>query len=204
MDTPEAFREAGGLDGSVVLIKDIDKNQFSVPGNTNASYDLRVGQRYRDHRQRAEKRLPKGGKIRLGPGMAVLIETEESVHLPRSAFGQIVPRVSLLQRGLSNTTSKVDPGYNGPLIITVFNMGRRTEYLHRGEPFCALFISNVLDGIRPYQQNPKRIEPEEETLPKLFRLRRWLARNSRLLKIVGIAIGILAGIVSVLSTLGLL
>ena len=50
-------------------------------------------------------------------------------------FGYIVPKVSLLQDGVSNTLSKVDPGYHAPLVVTVFNLGQKEIELHQGDPF---------------------------------------------------------------------
>jgi dCTP deaminase len=111
-------------DGNAMLILNIDKCQLQ--GNQcNASYDLRIGRAYKDHREQERWTLPKDGKITLLPGGAILIETEEEVWLPHGMFGYIVPKVSLLQDGASNTLSKVDPGYHDHLVVTVFNLGKK-------------------------------------------------------------------------------
>lgn len=154
------FEAAGGLEGNVILIQGLDREQLLSENDTNASYDLRVGQEYRDHRDINKKDLPQDGIIKLLPGAAVMIQTEEFVHFPKSAFGHIVPKVGLLQKGISNTSSKVDPGYNGPLIITVFNLGKKTVQLKRGDPFCTLYVLQVLGGARPYDKPPKQIRGE--------------------------------------------
>ncbi len=145
--------------GRSILIRNLDESQFKPQKNDcNISYDLRVGKQYRDHRDTEGRFLPDGGEIKLLPGMAVIIQTEEEVHFPETAFGQIVPKVSLLQKGIANTPSKVDPGYHGYLLITAFNYGKRSVGLRRGERFCSLFISNVHDGIQPYDKPGKQIE----------------------------------------------
>lgn len=160
--TVEDYTRAGGDDGQVILIQRLDPSQFlSTTGDSNITYDLRVGDHYRDHRDRGSRTLQKGEELSLLPGGAIIIKTEESLRLPRSRFGAIIPRVSLLQEGLSNTTSKVDPGYNGHLLVTVFNLGQRVITLKRGQPFCAFYILRVDLGARLYNKPPKELRGED-------------------------------------------
>jgi len=140
VETEQEFHDCGGLEGHAILIKNINKEQLLSVADSNVSYDLRVGREFRDHRDPSKRELKEKGTITLLPGAAVIIETEEYLHLPKSMFGLIVPKVTLLQRGLSNTSSKVDPGYNGHLLITTFNLGKKTVELNRKEPFCSLHM----------------------------------------------------------------
>jgi dCTP deaminase len=116
-----------------------------------------IGDEYRDHRDVGKTELLEGDRIILHPGAAVIIETAEFVHFPRTRFGHIVPRVSLLQVGISNTSSKIDPGYHGKLLITVFNLGKKKVELKKGTPFCTLYVLEIADGVRVYERDPKRI-----------------------------------------------
>jgi dCTP deaminase len=75
-------------------------------------------------------------------------------------FGHIVPKVSLLQRGIANTPTKIDPGYNGALLITTFNHGSRAVKLKVGQPFCSMFIMRVEGDVKPYARNGKDLEGE--------------------------------------------
>ena len=157
--TPEAFEKAGGaLDGKAVLILDIDQQQVADRSSSNVCYDLRIGREYRDHRDRGKYELPPEAKFQLAPGAAVIVETEESVHLPRQFFALVVPKVGMLQRGLSNTMSKVDPGYRGRLLVTLFNLGKRTVTLERHERFCSLCVLRVENGAMLYGKGAKSIE----------------------------------------------
>jgi dCTP deaminase len=137
---PKAFTPLG----QALLIKNFDETQLQNNDESpNLCYDLRVGQSYRDHREKGSFSLALGEEITLLPGAAVIIRTEESVHLPRAMFGYIVPKVKMLERGLSNTVSKVDPGYPGRLSVTLFNLGKRKVRVKRLEPFCSLVIHRV-------------------------------------------------------------
>jgi deoxycytidine triphosphate deaminase len=152
----EEFNRLDGLDGQAILIENFDDQQNN-PTSGNASYDLRVGDEYRDHRDVGKTELPAGDNIILHPGSAVIIETSEYVHFPKTRFGHIVPRVSLLQKGISNTSSKIDPGYHGKLLVTVFNLGKTKVELKKGAPFCTLYVLNVKSGVKVYEKQAKRI-----------------------------------------------
>ena len=95
--------------------------------------------------------------MELLPGAAAIIETEESLHLPKGMFGYIVPRVWWLQQGVSNTLSKVDAGYNGRLLVTIFNLGKKKVKLLRGDRFCSLVIHDVAPGVVMYDKDAKKL-----------------------------------------------
>ncbi|RAM53198.1 MAG: hypothetical protein C6Y22_01870 [Hapalosiphonaceae cyanobacterium JJU2] len=157
VETRKEYEDAGGLDGDVIFIQNLDRDQMLDTKSSNASYDLRVGDEYRDHRDSGKTDLLDNGKICLQPGSAIIIETAESVQFPKSRFGHIVPKVSLLQDGLSNTSSKIDPGYEGKLLITVFNLGKRTICLKKGQTFCTLYVLSIQGDIIPYKKGNQRI-----------------------------------------------
>jgi dCTP deaminase len=171
VDTEPAFHEAGGREGEVIFIRPLDRTQLYDPESqdSNTTYDLRVGPRYRHPREEKETPLFHDMAIRISPGASVIIETEEYVELPRKMFGLIIPKVTLLQRGLSNTSSKVDPGYPGHLQVTVFNLGNTTEELKRLDKFCALCIFQVSGGAKLYEKGEQRTlsQPKDKFLKRL-------------------------------------
>jgi len=190
VETREDFEAAGGLAGNVVFIQTLDRDQLLSEDDTNVSYDLRIGQVYRDHRDVGSTDLRHDGVIKLLPGGAVIVETEEVVHFPKSRFGQIVPKVSFLQKGVSNTASKVDPGYSGHLLITVFNLGKKKITLRRGQRFCSLYILQVDEGVRPYNKPEKRIVGDSKR--NLFRRARdFLETNIALIMVLVIIVTLL-------------
>jgi deoxycytidine triphosphate deaminase len=92
--TKEEFDQSGGRNGSALLIQNFDEDQLGA-ASPNLSYDLRIGAVYKDHRDGGRRDLPDDGSkdsfITLLPGGAVVIETEEDLHVPRGMFGYIVP-----------------------------------------------------------------------------------------------------------------
>lgn len=158
----DEFTKTGGIEGDAVLIRELDTSQLAA-GMPNASYDLRIGPEYKDHRDREggikgiKRDLPIGEQIELLPGAAVIIQTEEDVHFPRNMFGYIVPKVGLLQQGISNTVSKVDPGYDGPLLVTLFNLGKDIVRVRRRQPFCSISLHEVIRKPNLYNRPGQRI-----------------------------------------------
>ena len=146
------------LNGPRILIQEFDQEQVRDTKSSNVSYGLRVGDSYQDHRANKKQILSEGGDIVLQPGDAVIIKSMEAVRFPKKRFGHIVPKVSLLQEGISNTSSKIDPGYNGHLLITVFNLGKRTVTLRRGEEFCTLYVLDIKDGAIAYDKPGKELQ----------------------------------------------
>lgn len=200
-DNPTVVEDVNQFDydGHAVRIVGLDREQFRDDSDhCNVSYDLRVGTEYRDHRNEGGTKLSSKDKIRLLPGMAVIIKTEEAVHLPKGVFGQIVPKISMLQKGFANTPSKIDPGYGGHLLITAFNHGKRTLSLRPGDSFCSLYLLEVNDGIRPYNKKPKEIEGMAPT-NQWQRVRDFLEANNgvfiallTIATVISIAISILS------------
>lgn len=125
-DNPTVVDKQDDFDpeGSRVLIAPLERTQLDPSDDSNVSYDLRVGAEYRNFREEGKKPLKHGESVILPAGGALIVQTLEFVHLPRSMFGIIAPKVTKLESGVSNTFSKVDPGYRGHLLISLFNLGK--------------------------------------------------------------------------------
>jgi dUTPase len=187
------------LDGNAVLILDLDASQFD-DNKSNATYDLRVGDKYKDHRNDATQSLRDGDYIELLPGNAVIIQTEEEIHFPTRLFGHILPRVKLLEKGIANTPSKIDPGYHGYLLITAFNHGKRTEKLTRKERFCSLHLLSVEEGIIPFNGPTKQL-PGMVRTKGFQRARDWLETRQIWLTLIMAAFAVISAVLSVVAIL---
>jgi dCTP deaminase len=199
VESEDAFQAASGFEGNSLLIFNLDRSQLSGT-SSNVSYDLRVGSEYRGHRDAEKTELLDDGVLILHPGNAVLIQSEEVVFLPRKLFGYVVPKVTLLQKGITNTLSKVDPGYNGPLIVTLFNLGKADLRLKRRDHFCSIVLHTVADGAVLYNKPGKRItgNPREPLWPSV---KNWIETNKTWLTLVVGALsgGLMGAIITLLS-----
>lgn len=169
---------------SKICIVNLDKSQLEDENDSNASYDLRIGATYRDHRKNETVNIKENQDITLKSGAAIIIKTAEEVHFPNNRFGQILPKVGLLHQGVSNTTSKVDPGYRGFLTITLFNLGKETIILKKNEKFCTLVIQEVATGTIPYQKESKSIPNSDMKTPLLKVVKTVTTENSTIITII--------------------
>jgi dCTP deaminase len=199
-DNPSVVTTDGNFlrsNGRAVLIKGLDTTQLPPPpGDCNLSYDLRVGRRFRDHRDKEPRTLQEGGCLKIPPQTALIVRTEEEVQFPPSFFGVILPKVGLLQRGIANTPTKIDPGYKGHLLVTIFNHGKKTETLDHGEQFCAMFVMRTDGDVVPYDKQGKDFEvPASQRLWKV--VRGFLDRNNRVIQTTHMIITIILMITTI-------
>ncbi|WP_279213666.1 dCTP deaminase domain-containing protein [Delftia acidovorans] len=133
------------------------------------SIDLHIGPIYRpgieDGKQGSASnphRLP----VSLEQGETAVIETVESFSLDYSHAGFVFPssRVSILGLLMTNP-GHVDPGYSGPLRVTVINMGKEPFSLQPGQSFLRAFI-HKLDAPATTEP-PKNASMSQELLNKL-------------------------------------
>lgn len=188
------FEAAHGRNGSLLLIDHIDPTQLLENNNldSDVSYDLRVGAEYRDHRDLAKRPLAVGETIPLLPGQATILETEEVLRVPKNMFGYVVPKVSILQEGVSNTLSKVDPGYQGPLLVTLFNLGKKNYEITRGKPFCSLVMHTVGDDAKLYNKDGKKIPIGRPRGQRWRKTRDFLQSNADFVSILALLATILS------------
>lgn len=190
VDSRAAFDANGGLGGNLILIQDIDSNQLVASQEANATYDLCVGPEYRFLHSPQKCELPDGEYIELLRGESVLIQTAEVLCLPKTVFGIVLTKVSLVQKGASNDASKVDPGYNGQLIVTVTNFGKEAVKLYRGKGFCSIVFFRVEGEARPYDKPSKRIVGSSTTLMR-SRFNEYIEKNVVRITITNLVINII-------------
>src|SRR5258708_13012289 len=187
-------------EGSRILILNLDPGQLRPEDETesNLTYDLRVGEEYRDHRDSGKRDTGPQGEIVVFAGRGVIIQAVEHVYPPRERFAYIVPKVSLLQEGISNTSSKVDAGYPGPLLITVFNLGKTIVRLRRGDKFCTIVFHDVWNPLtaRLYNKEPKRILGAGR-MSKWQQFRDLMDRNTGTLAAIALGTSVVFGLITV-------
>ncbi|MER8568032.1 deoxycytidine triphosphate deaminase [Mesorhizobium sp. M0924] len=78
------------------------------------------------------------------PGQFAFLLTEETITIPIEAMGFISIKATYKLKGLVNVSGfHVDPGWSGPLIFAVFNVGPAPVHLQRGLPLFLLWIADL-------------------------------------------------------------
>lgn len=86
-------------------------------------------------------------KFTIRPGEYYLVKTIESVDIPLDVVADCRPRSSLFRAGLSLLTTVGSPGYQGPLIFGLTNLGPLPVTLQMGARICsALFYRLESEG----------------------------------------------------------
>lgn len=138
-----------------------------------ASYNLRMGGEVyvspvSDNDPQSVRKLGEDDAFRIPPGQFAFLLTHEAVHVPTDAFALVALRARELQfRGLINVSGfHIDPGYNGRLVLAVYNAGPGEVHLREGSALFEVFFADLDEATeRPYDAkgNKKplmRIEPE--------------------------------------------
>jgi deoxycytidine triphosphate deaminase len=124
---------------------------------SGCSYDLRIGKPIRSRNRSRVFDLSKGD-FSIESGETVTFETMEILDFSRvPLFGFIVNKHSVLAKGLAHPITKVDPGFHGPLAITLFNHGNKAETIQYGQPLVSLVMmvpSGKVERIYGVSQRP--------------------------------------------------
>jgi deoxycytidine triphosphate deaminase len=163
------YDEAQWNDNKTLLIQDGSDDCITPMG-----YDLRVGGFYKTFIAKPNLDVLSEGKaIAIKPGDIALIGTYEKLRMPKdgSISALILSRVSQVSRGLSNISTKVDPGWaEGELLIPIQNFSRDVIKLSYQEKFCTIvFFKN---------ESPASLYNSSSSRSKFFRLLSQTSRES--------------------------
>lgn len=116
--------------------------------------------------------LSENNSFFLHPGELVLAITFESFILPENLVGWLDGRSSLARLGLMIhvTSNRIDPGWQGSIVLECYNAGKITLALQPGMLICALSFE-LVDGKvqRPYnnRKNAKYNNQHEVYISKI-------------------------------------
>jgi deoxycytidine triphosphate deaminase len=117
-----------------------------------AGYDLSLGKLYRlksgGYLGKSERRLPEVEEISddtiiLRPGDYILVETIESVKMPKELAARILNRSTLFRCGCALENALVDPGYTGTLTFGLKNHSNHDFKLERGARIAQIVFEKV-------------------------------------------------------------
>ena len=79
-------------------------------------------------------------RYRVPPKATIHILTRESIWLSGKIAGTLHPRVSNVTHGFSHIATTIDPGWIGPLLVTMSNLTEKTLELDPDRAFCTLLL----------------------------------------------------------------
>lgn len=132
-----------------------------------ASYNLLMGSEayvtpVDESDTRSVRLLDNGEGFIIPPGQFAFLLTHEAVHVPANAFAFLALRAKALKfQGLLNVSGfHIDPGYNGRLVLAVYNAGPGQIHLRQGQPLFEVFFADLDQPTnKPYANPIFRIEP---------------------------------------------
>ncbi len=111
------------------------------------SYDLCIGDKYVSLTGRPKlKDISVGQTLRIEPGETVTLVSREYIGLPQNIAGMVFSKVSWLERGLSQISTYIHPGFYGHLMETLVNASSKVVELEYGSPFCQMVFLEVADA----------------------------------------------------------
>lgn len=147
------------------LIRNALREQGGAPAVEAASYDLRAGivlwkdrgskdleaKYFRD--EAAEQAM-----VTLQPGQMVFVITHEELQIPANICGTVYSRNKLQRENiLAVNAGHVDPGYDGPIIIRLINLGAQSWAIRLGDAVFTIVFHTVepAKGFEPSDRRSK-------------------------------------------------
>jgi len=99
--------------------------------------------------------IPEGEAFFLHPGELALASTFDTVSIPDDLVGWLDGRSSLARLGLMVhvTAHRIDPGWEGQIVLEIFNSGKLPLALRPGMDICALNFETLSSAaIKPYNK----------------------------------------------------
>ncbi|GAB6069960.1 dCTP deaminase [Thiomicrorhabdus hydrogeniphila] len=99
--------------------------------------------------------IPDDKAFFLHPGELALAATMESIIIPDDLVGWLDGRSSLARLGLMVhvTAHRIDPGWNGQIVLEIFNSGKLPLALKPGMDICAINFETLSSAVlKPYNK----------------------------------------------------
>jgi dCTP deaminase len=128
------------------LIEGFEEKQIDC-----AAYTLRIGSEIyispsedADVSSTTRRELEKREGFVIPPGQFAFLLTQERVKVPKNAIAFISMKARIKWRGLINVSGfHVDPGYEGPLVFSVFNAGPSPVHLAQGDDCFLIWYASL-------------------------------------------------------------
>lgn len=118
-----------------------------------ASYDLRLGQEAFTSSGRERINVQAKGSVLIEAGDFAVLTSFEKVRMPRDMAAHIGLRSHYARKGLMLLSGpQIDPGFEGILVLGVFNASPRDLLIPYKEGFCTVEFHQLSEEVKkPYQ-----------------------------------------------------
>lgn len=126
------------------VVSEFDEKQIDCN-----SYTIRMGDKYyitadKEGANANKQSLKVGDTFVIPPGQFAYLLSKETVNIPASVMGFISMRTGLKFQGLINVSGfHVDPGYNGRLVLAVYNAGTLPVLITGGENIFKIWFAKL-------------------------------------------------------------
>jgi deoxycytidine triphosphate deaminase len=127
--TDRDFKE--GPDSIRGVIEPFDERHL-----TPAGIDLTIGGQCYNVTDGRRVDLSKGGTLTLQHGDFARVLTRETIRMPSRWFAMIYAKTSLAGKGLTHLGTKIDPGFEGQLLLTFQYLGNEKLGFREGDRIC--------------------------------------------------------------------
>lgn len=109
-----------------------------------ASYDMRLGKKAIVTGVEEQIDLEKRGSLTIKAGDFALLTTLESIELPTNIAGNIGVKSYYTRKGMVVLAGlQIDPGFEGVLVIGVYNASPRSLTIDYASPFCTIELHQL-------------------------------------------------------------
>jgi len=190
-DDERLFGEYNKSSDSLILMK-----PFAKPDGS--SVDLSVGEYWFDCKNEKDYVIGEDG-FELHPNGFAVIESLQEVALPQNVFGLLTGKGRHIFRGILISPGKIDPTFRDKLRIGVFNAGRESLFLKKGEPLCSCcFFSMESEITTAIPRQTFGYRAIETRVPFSIRRARWM--RDPIVIVILTALNVLALIATVVVT----
>lgn len=139
-----SFWSGETLRNNPTIVSDFSENQIDCN-----SYTIRMGSRFyitadKEGANANKQTLKEGDTFVIPPGQFVYLLSKEKITVPNSVMGFISMRTGLKFQGLINVSGfHVDPGYDGKLVLAVYNAGTLPVLISESENIFKIWFAQL-------------------------------------------------------------
>ena len=142
----------GRVDGNAYTLSIGDRAYITADDASDSKHNLNVG----------------GNGLVIPSGQFALIETRETVTVPKNAMAFISIRAKVKFQGLINVSGfHVDPGYDGKLVFGVFNAGPKPIYLSQNQGIFLIWYAGLTGDNEQDRQGRDKAEISADMVNKI-------------------------------------